>query len=238
MLAFVSRAELHRTVSHVLCAAPTRVRTPVCCCPDPPASPQAANEVAHSLIREVWEVVDANYLDARSTGFDRDRWAGLRDAALGQSYRDTGGAHRWGRVSLLALVEWSFLDACPTQHMRMAGTSCPAPTSEEPCACTVNVYQHTTQVLVDRTPHHQPLTYPRAIRDMLARGLSDPYCRFVPASELAAMKKYDVSGVGLNLGTAREFEVKTVRGRRLPAGTGLARVLPSVLTLRTLPATP
>lgn len=108
---------------------------------------EAANEVAHSLIREVWEVVDANYLDARSTGFDRDRWAGLRDAALGQSYRDTGGAHR-------------------------------------------------------------------AIRDMLARGLSDPYCRFVPASELAAMKKYDVSGVGLNLGTAREFEVKT--GNPLP----------------------
>ncbi|GLC77774.1 hypothetical protein PLESTM_001141200 [Pleodorina starrii] len=49
----------------------------------------------------------------------------------------------------------------------------------------------------------------RAVRDMLARGLSDPYCRFIGPSELEAMKKYDVSGVGLNLGTATEYVVKT-----------------------------
>lgn len=53
---------------------------------------------------------------------------------------------------------------------------------------------------------------PRAVRDMLARGLSDPYCRFIGPAELDAMKKYDVSGVGLNLGTAAEYVVKTVSG--------------------------
>lgn len=45
---------------------------------------------------------------------------------------------------------------------------------------------------------------------MMARGLSDPYCRFIGPSELEAMKKYDVSGVGLNLGTAAEYVVKSV----------------------------
>lgn len=47
---------------------------------------------------------------------------------------------------------------------------------------------------------------------MVARGLPDPYCRWVPPSEFAAMKKYDVTGVGLNLGTGEEYVKKTVRG--------------------------
>ncbi|KAG2435553.1 hypothetical protein HYH02_011847 [Chlamydomonas schloesseri] len=108
----------------------------------------ATTKAAHALIREVWEVVDSNYLDARSTGFNRDRWAELRDEALAGSYRNTAAGYR-------------------------------------------------------------------AVRDMLARGLSDPYCRFIGPAELDAMKKYDVSGVGLNLGTAAEYVVKT--GNELPA---------------------
>ncbi|GFR42289.1 hypothetical protein Agub_g3187, partial [Astrephomene gubernaculifera] len=106
-----------------------------------------ATATAHTLIREVWEVVDANYLDARASGFDRRRWAELRDEGLSRSYRDTAAGYR-------------------------------------------------------------------AVRELLARGLSDPYCRFIGPSELAAMKKYDVSGVGLNLGTAAEYVVKT--GKPLP----------------------
>ena len=54
---------------------------------------------------------------------------------------------------------------------------------------------------------------------MLARGLSDPYCRYITPSELAAMKKYDVTGVGLNLGTAEEYVRKTVSyGCRVEGG--------------------
>ncbi|GIM09471.1 hypothetical protein Vretimale_13304 [Volvox reticuliferus] len=107
----------------------------------------ASTSAAHALIREVWEVVDSYYLDARATGFDRQRWAELRDVALAVPYRDTAAGYR-------------------------------------------------------------------AVRDMLARGLSDPYCRFIGPPELEAMKKYDVSGVGLNLGTASEYVVKT--GNQLP----------------------
>lgn len=45
---------------------------------------------------------------------------------------------------------------------------------------------------------------------MLAQGVADPYCRFIPPAEFASMKKYDVTGVGLNLGTAEEYTKKTV----------------------------
>lgn len=51
----------------------------------------------------------------------------------------------------------------------------------------------------------------RAVKDMLAQGVSDPYCRFIPPAEFQSMKKYDVTGVGLNLGTAEEYIKKTVR---------------------------
>lgn len=55
------------------------------------------------------------------------------------------------------------------------------------------------------------LIFIRAVRDMLARGVADPYCRFIAPGDFAAMKKYDVTGVGLNLGTGEEFVKKTVR---------------------------
>jgi hypothetical protein len=45
---------------------------------------------------------------------------------------------------------------------------------------------------------------------MVARGLEDRYCRYLTPSELSAMMKYDVTGVGLNLGTAKEYTAKTV----------------------------
>jgi hypothetical protein len=45
---------------------------------------------------------------------------------------------------------------------------------------------------------------------MLAQGVSDPYCRFIEPAEFSNMKKYDVTGVGLNLGTAEEYIKKTV----------------------------
>lgn len=50
----------------------------------------------------------------------------------------------------------------------------------------------------------------RAAKEMVIYGLKDPYCRFIQPSELASMKKYDITGVGLNLGTAQEYVLKTV----------------------------
>lgn len=49
---------------------------------------------------------------------------------------------------------------------------------------------------------------------MLAYGLKDPYSRFITPSEFEAMRKYDVTGVGLNLATAEEFSRKS--GMTLP----------------------
>lgn len=56
----------------------------------------------------------------------------------------------------------------------------------------------------------------RAIREMLAKGTSDPYTRFITPEEFESMRKYDVTGVGLHLGTAEEFVRKT--GLQLPPG--------------------
>lgn len=63
----------------------------------------------------------------------------------------------------------------------------------------------------------------RAIREMLAYGLNDPYTRFITPDEFQAMRKYDVTGVGLNLATAEEFTRKS--GLPLPADRADAQVV-------------
>jgi len=105
--------------------------------------------LARELVKEVWEVVDVNFLDARERGFDRDRWRQLRDEALAQPLRTRSAAHR-------------------------------------------------------------------AIRTMLARGLSDPYTRFMTPQEFESMRRFDVTGVGLNLSSSAEYVRKLQRS--LPRG--------------------
>lgn len=48
---------------------------------------------------------------------------------------------------------------------------------------------------------------------MLSTGVRDPYTRFVPEDEFSALQKYDISGVGLNVGTAEDFEKNVVSER-------------------------
>ncbi len=59
---------------------------------------------------------------------------------------------------------------------------------------------------------------------MLAYGLNDPYTRFITPDEFGAMRKYDVTGVGLNLATAEEFTRKS--GLQLPADRADVQVVP------------
>jgi C-terminal processing protease CtpA/Prc len=112
-----------------------------------------ADANGRELLREVWEVVDAAYLDARGAGFDRDAWRAARDRALA---------------------------APPGRYADSSGAAAR-----------------------------------RAAAGMLARAVRDPYTRLIPPEEFAAMARYDVTGVGLNLGTAEEYVRKT--GRALPA---------------------
>jgi hypothetical protein len=46
------------------------------------------------LVREVWGVVSDYYLDARDSGFDRDKWAALRDKYLAQPLPTHEAAYR------------------------------------------------------------------------------------------------------------------------------------------------
>lgn len=78
----------------------------------------------------------------------------------------------------------------------------------------------------DETLAHPPRDLPaaRTMARKLVSRLRDPYSRFLDVSEFGAMAKYDVSGVGLNLGTADELERKTtlaIPDGRAPEGGGI-----------------
>jgi hypothetical protein len=76
----------------------------------------------------------------------------------------------------------------------------------------------------------------RAIREMLAYGLNDPYTRFITPQEFQAMRKYDVTGVGLNLATADEFTHKS--GLPLPPDRSNAQVQESCMGPRMVACRP
>lgn len=65
-------------------------------------------------------------------------------------------------------------------------------------------------------PLSSPAAAHRAVKDMLAQGLRDPFSRFISPKEFESMLDYDVTGVGLNLGTAEEFKRKV--GPDFPPG--------------------
>jgi carboxyl-terminal processing protease len=70
---------------------------------------------------------------------------------------------------------------------------------------------------------HPPHSLPQAhlqIKQYLGRGPADAYTRFIPPEEFKALTKYDVTGVGLNLGSAEEFVAKAARP--LPRGRSVA----------------
>lgn len=46
-----------------------------------------------ALVDDVWEVVDNNFMDARSAGFDRERWRQLRDDVLSKPLASRAAAH-------------------------------------------------------------------------------------------------------------------------------------------------
>ena len=63
----------------------------------------------------------------------------------------------------------------------------------------------------------------RAARAMLAFSLSDPYTRFLSPEEFRAMARYDVTGVGLNLGTGDDFSRRVgATAPRAPASSPAA----------------
>jgi C-terminal processing protease CtpA/Prc len=64
-----------------------------------------------------------------------------------------------------------------------------------------------------------------AVRALLAFGLKgDPYTRYAPPAEFAGMARYDLTGVGLNLGSGDEFGRKTGEAPS-PAAAGAAPAL-------------
>ena len=46
---------------------------------------------------------------------------------------------------------------------------------------------------------------------MMSKGLKDPYAKLISPDEFSTMQKYDMTGVGLNIGSSEEFYQKVVR---------------------------
>ena len=63
----------------------------------------------------------------------------------------------------------------------------------------------------------------REIRQLLVEGIGDPYTRFITPQQFEAMGVYDVTGVGLNLGSTDEYSRKV--GFDRPAETLPQQVL-------------
>ncbi|XRA95885.1 carboxyl-terminal-processing protease [Pycnococcus provasolii] len=97
---------------------------------------------ARQLVEEVWSVIDGNFLDARGVGFNREKWATLREDAVDQLGQ--GGMKRAYGV----------------------------------------------------------------VRSMIASGVEDPYTRFFEPDDFTRRlaSKYDVTGIGLNIGSERDFQ--------------------------------
>jgi hypothetical protein len=161
--------------------------------------PDAA--AGRELILEVCEVVESNFSDARNAGYDRAAWQQLKERALARPLRDRAAAYRlvrWCRnVSLSFCL--SLLTPCNpclflSKHSQLSNPLIMHGLISPPRSHTPS-------------PPHPSCS---AIRELLG-ALHDPYSRFITPTDFTSMLKYDVSGVGLNLGTAEELANKTVR---------------------------
>lgn len=192
---------------------------------------QEAEEVkreGQELVKEVWAVVSDYYLDARGSGFDQNKWAALRDKYLAQPLPTHEAAYRClfpntpdmlqrsHMVSVLLPCFYSPGYAHAVHKLRQMQSPANCPDQE----CMRHSLDNS--FMASRLVFSFVVGPFRAIREMLAYGLNDPYTRFITPDEFQAMRKYDVTGVGLNLATAEEFTRKS--GLPLPADRADAQV--------------
>ena len=131
------------------------------------------------------------YLDARGSGFDLQSWTRLRDKYLAHPLPTHDAAYRCSTaLHLRNSLDLSERQSCLCTHAFHLRCVC------QQLFCRLEWHV---------TPCSVMLHGCRAIREMLAYGLKDPYTRFITPPEFEAMRKYDVTGVGLNLATAEEF---------------------------------
>ncbi|KAK9797379.1 hypothetical protein WJX73_007798 [Symbiochloris irregularis] len=105
------------------------------------AEQAASRAQARELILEVRDLVLDHYLDARQSGFDKDKWRGMVKEVLSGPLPDAPAAHR-------------------------------------------------------------------AIKKLLVEGVGDPYTRFVTPQQFEGMSVFDVTGIGLNLGSTDDYSRK------------------------------
>ena len=153
--------------------------------PTPPSAAAAEAAAAAALLTEVRDVVALNYLDTRSDG-------GRGVSASSSSSSSGGSSGRFDLAAWDAAVEAELTGGGGGGRRGLFGAGT----------------KKGGNVLKD-VPAAR-----RAARRLLAFSLPDPYSRFLSPEEFAAMSRYDITGVGLNLGSADEYERKV--GERPP----------------------
>ena len=149
------------------------------------AAAAASAAAAAALLKEVRDVVALNYLDTRSDG-------GRGVSASSSSSSSGGSSGRFDLAAWDAAVEAELTGGGGGGRRGLFGAGT----------------KKGGNVLKD-VPAAR-----RAARRLLAFSLPDPYSRFLSPEEFAAMSRYDITGVGLNLGSADEYERKV--GERPP----------------------
>lgn len=160
-----------------------------------------------ALIKEVWELVDQVYADVRGSGFSREKWQQLRDEALSRSLPDraaaevSDGVKGGGNGGEKGLNACSMTAAAGLRDKYWAVRCRPW--------CLGVKYPWQWHVAISRWYHGAATRYPqRVVRRMLAEGVADPYTRYLSRGEFQEMLKYDVTGIGLNLGSLEDLRNK------------------------------
>ena len=164
---------------------------------DSEAAAAASAAAAAALLKEVRDVVALNYLDTRSdSGKGASSSSSLTSLTSSSSGDDSNGN--------FDLAAW---DAAVEAEL----------TGGESSRSSGGLFSSFGAKKAEKKNNNRLKDVPaarRAARRLLAFSLPDPYSRFLSPEEFAAMARYDVTGVGLNLGSADEYERKV--GERPP----------------------
>ncbi len=125
-------------------------------------------------------MVEANFSDARSAGYDRQQWQRLKEEALARPLRDRAAAYRYAGGWKLS-AEWQH------DHCRCTGGAARFAFSSL-AGDAAGSKPHCLQV-AHSVPLHLSSPPPRStIRELLA-ALRDPYTRFISPEDFRGMLK-------------------------------------------------
>lgn len=85
------------------------------------AEQAASRAQAREIVLEVRDLVLDHYLDARQSGFDKDKWRGMVSEVLSGPLPDTAAAHRWIYATYLVHLHLPHIEGTPEIRLLRPG---------------------------------------------------------------------------------------------------------------------